>query len=164
MTLKKLYFLLLLLPLFSFTVLHEYYVSITQIDYSEKTKNLQITTRLFEDDLELALRKHYGDTLRLSKHQEKVDKHLANYLKRFFQVTINGEVVNLNFLGKEYDTGIALCYLEVENVSDIKSIEVSNTILFDIYENQENIIRTNINSKLKTFVLNANNTVKGVKF
>lgn len=164
MTLKKLSFFLLLLPLFSFTVLHEYYVSITQVDYSEKTKALQITTRLFEDDLEFALRKHYGDTLRLSKYPENVDKHLANYLKRFFKVTINGELVKLNYIGKEYDDGVALCYLEVENVARIKSIEISNTILFDIYENQENIIRTNINSKPKTFVLNANNSVEGVKF
>jgi hypothetical protein len=49
------------------------------------------------------------------------------------------------------------CYLEIENVEEIKSFEVTNQILFDMFQEQQNIVRTNINSKQKSFMLTTQN-------
>ena len=44
-------------------------------------------------------------------------------------------------------------YLEIEGVKEINSFEIQNLVLFDLYAEQQNIIRTNINSKNKSFIL-----------
>ena len=56
------------------------------------------------------------------------------------------------FIGKEYDGDIMRCYLEVEGVKNIQSFEISNKILFDLFEEQQNIIKTKINSKEKSVI------------
>ena len=42
--------LLLVLPLLAFSTAHKFYVSVTNINYSEKTEAIQITSRVFIDD------------------------------------------------------------------------------------------------------------------
>lgn len=166
MTLKKLTVFLFLIPLFSFKLLHEYYVSVTKIDFVKEKKAVQITSRLFTDDLESALRQQYGDTLRLnSKQNEKlISDYIGSYIKKTLFVTINGNPKKLNFIGNEYDLDVVISYMEIENVEQITTLKVSNKILYDVYSNQENIVRTHINSKNKTFILNKDNLEGIVKF
>ena len=59
----------------------------------------------------------------------------------------------VNFIGKAYKDDIAYCYLEVENVSKIQSIEVINRLLFDVYTEQQNIVKLKLNNKNKSFLL-----------
>lgn len=152
--------------LFGFTAIHDYYVSITQVEFVKSEKAVQITTRLFLDDLEKALQKNYGDTLKLNsgKNEKIIDNYLSRYLKQALTIKINGKQVPLDFLGKEYDIDVAICYIEIKNIEAITSFEVSNTALFNVFDNQENIVRTLINSKHKTFVLDKWNTTGSVKF
>ena len=39
----------------------------------------------------------------------------------------------------------------------ITSIEISNKILLDLYDEQQNMVKTKINSKQKSFLLNQGN-------
>ncbi len=139
----------------AFTAVHKYYVSVTQIDYVEERGELQITSRLFIDDLEKLLRERYDEGITLAGENEtkKVDIYLEKYLKQKIGIKINGEPKTLNFLGKEYEDDIAICYLEVSGIKSIESIEISNRVFFDIFEEQKNIIRMKINSKRKSFIL-----------
>ena len=52
----KKYIFLLVLPLLAFSVAHKFYVSVTNINYSEKDDAFQVTTRIFIDDLEEVLK------------------------------------------------------------------------------------------------------------
>ena len=49
------------------------------------------------------------------------------------------------------------CYLEIENIKSISTFQIKNKVLFDMFEDQKNVIRTNINNKNKTVVLTAQN-------
>ena len=69
-----------------------------------------------------------------------------------------GNEFSFAFLGKKYEDDIVYCYLEIEGVTEIKSLLITNDILCDLYREQENIVRTKISGKNKSFVLNkANN-------
>jgi len=57
------------------------------------------------------------------------------------------------FLGKEYEDDIALCYMEISDIKSINSVEITNSVLFELFDEQQNIIRTKINSKKKSFIL-----------
>lgn len=154
MSIKKL-LVLLILPLFAFTTAHKYYVSVTQIDYVKEKKAIQITSRIFIDDFERLLQERYDDKIILDtgKDEKQIDFYIEKYIKSKFLIKVNGALVNYKFLGKEYENDIVYCYIEIEDVEDVKSFEVENRILFDIFSDQKNVVRTFINSKHKTFVL-----------
>ena len=144
-----------LFALFSFSAVHKYYVSITQIEYVEDKQSVQIISRIFVDDIEKLVRQRYDKNITLNDGQDEViiDGYIKKYLSEKIYISINGAPSVLKFIGKEYDDDIMRCYLEIENVASIKSFEIQNKVLFDIFEEQKNIVRNNINGKNKTFVL-----------
>jgi len=153
----------ILLPLFAFTSMHKYYISVTQVNYVQEKESLQIISRIFIDDFENALRDHYDKNLILAEKNEpkEIDSYIGMYLKENLTVKINNNDSKITFIGKEYDGDIMRCYLEVEGVKNIASFEISNKILFDFLEDQQNIIKTKINSKQKSVIhtSQAHNTV-----
>ncbi|MGA1226859.1 MAG: DUF6702 family protein [Tamlana sp.] len=157
---SKFLLILFILPLFAFTSLHKYYISLTQINFIEEKQSLQITSRIFIDDLENLLRTRYDKNITLAGKDEPtiVNTYIEAYLKEKFTIKINNHEVNTNFVGKEYDGDIMRCYIEVEGVNNIKSIDISNQVLFDIFEDQQNIIKTFINSKHKSAILSQKKT------
>ena len=162
----KLLIALFVLPLFGLTAAHKYYISITQINYIQESKSVQIISRIFIDDFENLLKQRYDENITLASHDELqvTDLYIERYLTEKLQITINGKSVNLIFIGKEYDADIMKCYLEIESISSIESIEIKNKILFDLYDDQQNIIKTKINSKQKSFILISQNDKAVLKF
>lgn len=151
--------LILILPLFAFTGVHKYYISVTQIDYSQSKQSVQITSRIFIDDLEKLLRERYDGSITLAGKNESstTDTYIEKYLSEKIKIEINGKDAHITFIGKEYDTDIVKCYLEIEGVKKIESIEISNQILFDLFNDQQNIVKTKIYNKQKSFLLDKNN-------
>jgi len=151
----KLLIIIAMLPLLAFTTVHKYYLSVTNIEYVSDKQSVQIISRIFIDDLELVLRQRYDEniTLGTSKNEELIDAYIQKYLDHKIQIKINDTLVESIFIGKEYDNDVILCYLEIENVTSIKSFEITSQVLFDLFEKQQNIVKLKINSKNKSFVL-----------
>ena len=155
------YLLFFLVPLLAFTTAHKYYVSITEIHYVKAEQSVQIITRIFIDDLERLMRDRFDASITLAgkNEPETVDVYLAKYLKEKIQIQINGEVATLKFIGKEYDNDVAVCYIEIPNVENISEFEIRNHVLFDVFEEQQNVVRLDINDKEKSFILIAENDI-----
>jgi len=146
---------LIISSLVGWSTLHKYYVSHTQIHFAKEKKSVQITSGLFIDDFEKLLKERFDETIVLNSTHDQtlIDSYIEKYLLSRLEITINTETQKLIFLGKEYEDDIVYCYLEIENVETINTIEISNTLLFDLFQDQKNIVRTNINEKHKTFIL-----------
>jgi len=155
MKLLKIFIIIFALPLLAYTTIHKYYISVTKIEYVENKKAIQITSRIFIDDFESLLKTKHHDTITLGETNEPkiIDVYIKNYLKEKITIKINEEVVDVVFLGKEYDGDIMCCYLEIEGVKKIKSFKISNKILLDVFEDQQNIVKLKMNSKQKSFLL-----------
>lgn len=154
--LKK-FLLLLAIPMLAFTVAHKFYVSVTHVDYSEKDDALQITTRIFIDDLEAVLRERYSTETYLATDAETdaAAGLIEKYLRSRFTVRVNGDDRPFRFLGKKYDNDVVVCYLEVPELDlpRLKSLEVQNDILTDLFEEQQNVVHFQIKGEKKSFVL-----------
>ncbi|MEP1489758.1 MAG: DUF6702 family protein [Algibacter sp.] len=165
---KRFKFLLLslVIPLFAFTAMHKYYISVTQIEYIEEKKSVQITSRIFIDDFESLLRERYDDSLTLAENTESetINIYIERYLKEKIKIRINESDVNFMFIGKEYDGDIMRCYLEVVDVETINSIEIKNQVLFDLYTEQQNLIKLKVNSKQKSYILSPQNDTALLSF
>ncbi|MEP3839028.1 MAG: DUF6702 family protein [Algibacter sp.] len=162
----KFVFIFSILPLFAFTTMHKYYISVTQVDYVQEKESLQIISRIFIDDFENVLRTNYDENIILAGKDEPkaVDSLMNTYLQSNLKLEINNKPVLFNFIGKAYDGDIVRCYLEVEQVKYINVFSITNSILLDYQENQQNIVKTKINSQNKSFILTSNNTNALLKF
>lgn len=156
---SKFFFLLFLsVGLLSFSV-HKYYLSLTQIKFKEEQKSVQIIINVFMDDIELALNKDYNIDLQLTTKKELKDNdvYFEKYLKEKLQFKINGESKDYNYLGKEYDGDLVFFYLEIENITSITNIEVTNKILTFHFPTQQNLIKSKVGEKNKSVLLTKEN-------
>lgn len=155
MTLHKQLLLIIIIPFFGFSAAHQFYVSITQINYIPEKQSVQIISRFFIDDFETALNKQYNNKLILGDEEasETTNSYIKDYLENRMRIKINNQPVSIHYIGKAYEGAIMLCYIEVREVPMIHTFEISNKVLFDIYEDQKNIVRTQINSKQKSEIL-----------
>ncbi|MCH7524214.1 MAG: peptidase E [Bacteroidetes bacterium] len=162
----KFVLLILLLPLLAYSTAHKFYVSVTQVEYIKEKQTVQIISRIFIDDFEELIRQRYdeGITLDTSKEEIQIDFYIERYLQEKIKIKINDSIQTLVFIGKEYEDDIIYCYLEIKNISVIKSFEITNQILFDLYDEQQNIVRTKINSKNKSFILISQNDMGVLNF
>lgn len=157
MNILKKSILFLILPLFAFATVHKFYLSVTNVRYSEKDGAIQITSRIFIDDFENVLQERYGFDAELAtkNESEEADAYIEKYLRAKFAVEINGENASYNFIGKKYDADVMICYIEVPkiNLATTKSIQITNEILTDLFDEQQNIVHFKIDGKKKSFVL-----------
>ena len=151
------YLPILLMPLLISAVAHKFYVSVTNIEYADENKALQITTRIFIDDLEKALNDRYSIRAAMTTDDEisDLDTYVGKYLKRKLSIRINGQVTTVSYLGKEYKDDLVICYLEIEGIdlAMLNTLEVTNDILTELFEEQQNVVHLRIGEKKKSFIL-----------
>lgn len=135
--------------------LHKFYVSTIRVEYKPTNKTLQITMRVFIDDLQETINKNFDKNyeLALPNEPKEVDSFIQQYITKMFSIKINDKNVTYHYLGKEYESDMAFIYMEIENVTSIKSIEIRDEMLFDMFPDQKNIIKLFINDTKKTFFL-----------
>ena len=131
-------FFLLTLTAFS---AHKFYMGIYQINYAPEKKMLQITTRIFVDDLNKALEKKYKKTTHLGTVKEIPEDVvlMKKYLADKLRIKVNGSQLAMNFLSKEIESDVIVCYLSIRDISKIKSLEAYNSVLMDWDSEQQNI-------------------------
>jgi hypothetical protein len=132
---------ILFLSLSAFTF-HKFYVGVFQVNYAAEKKMIQITSRIFIDDLNNGLEKKYHKKTFVGTEKETqadVDL-LKKYLTEHFSIKINGQSKSIAFLSKEVEAGdVLVCYSRIKDVDKFKTIEISNTILVDWNSEQQNI-------------------------
>lgn len=145
-------FAALLLSLTSAAPAHKFHFSFTEINQNQQMNSLEITIRIFTDDLENILKSEEDPYIRLGDERESPNANhlIENYLNEHFHLLINGQASQLRFLGKEVDYDITFCYLELPQVPPTNSMTIKNTILFESFEDQLNRVRVEFNGWSRT--------------
>ena len=142
---KRLSLVLVLLILFicGAWLMHKFYVSLTEVRYNLQTERFEVSMRIFPDDLDRALLERTGIHTRLATELEHqgADSLLKIYLLKEFTLHVNGEELDLSYIGKEPESDAIWCYLESSQVSRPEAIIVHNAILTEIFPDQVNIIQ-----------------------
>jgi hypothetical protein len=159
----KTLFLLLLFPFLLGSTTHKFYVSITKVEFIEEQRSIQIISKLFIDDIEQTLQERYDPNVSIAteKETDRDVEFLKDYIFNKLNIQVNGNPATLTYIGREYDVDIMKVYIEVEDVSEVRSIEIENKILMDKYPEQQNIIHFKNQKTRKNLILDINNP-KGV--
>lgn len=132
--------------------IHPYHVGSVEFNYNKKSQTFEITGRFFTDDLENAVSKKAGKTLRFheSKQKELMNKALEAYASEYLKLKVNSNFVNVNYLGFEEDRESVNVYLESERIADPKKIETAVSFIYNLYDDQLNIIHIIIDGQRKS--------------
>ncbi|MFM2376485.1 MAG: hypothetical protein RLZZ165_1582 [Bacteroidota bacterium] len=135
---------------------HDFHVSITQIDHNPQTQSLEITLRIFTDDLEHTMRSLGGGELRLGEPRESPDANrlLLEYFQNRLAIRVNDQPSVLEWVGKEIEPDATWCYLEVFKVPVISSLQITNRVLMEAFDDQKNIIHLNASGQTRSLFLN----------
>jgi len=146
---------IVLFHLYFYLLPHPFHVSICEIDHDEKTNALQITHRIFLDDLEEGLNAFYNEKLDLlnPKDSDKINRLVEDYLSTRFTVIVNGKVKKIDYLGNEMGKDVMWCYMEITKVKKVNTIEIEDKILFEAFDNQSNIIHVDYHNQIKSLRL-----------
>ena len=133
---------------------HNFYVSTTSIRFVPEDKTFQITAQVFLDDFEAALRQYGNEKIKLipEASQEEIDRLVEDYFRKNLFFEVQGEVLDFDFLGKEYRNDLLVAYMEMKVDSSLSQFSFKNTILFDLHPDQKNIIHLKFASKRKSFL------------
>ena len=146
--------------------IHKFYMAIFQVNYAPEKKMLQITSRIFIDDLNLALEKKYGKKTFLGADKESADDQAV--LKKYFTENlifkVNGQTKSVLFLSKEQEGDLLICYCRVSDIPKMQSVEITNTVLTHWNSEQQNILHFNAFGEKKTFLFTSTKKTEVLKF
>ncbi|AZA56210.1 DUF6702 family protein [Chryseobacterium shandongense] len=151
---KKLLFLFsVFIIFFSFMeAKHPYHVGSVEINYNQKSKTFEITGRFFLDDLENGLNNKYGKTLHFNdpKFKAQLNEALKNYSAEYFKLKGNNKFLNVSFVGYEEDHESVNVYLESEKIDNPKKVETAVSFLYNLFDDQINIVHIIVNGERKS--------------
>ena len=158
-------FIFLLLS-FSFGMQHPYYMSITQIDENAKAKTLEVAVKVFSEDLESVLEKLYKKQINIhtAKELEGTNDRIAAYIAANFSIESNHKKCNWRFIGKEKEDDATWIYIEFDEISAVSSLKVTNTILTELHESQNNIVHIAVNHQSKSYLLSRNKPFAEIQY
>ena len=156
------FFGILFLTLTSFSV-HKFYVALYQVNYAPEKKMLQITARIFVDDLNNALGKKYQKKINLGSEKEsEEDLNLfKKYFSEKFSIKVNGQLKPIQFLSKEMEGDVLVCYFSIKDIHKVNSLEIYNSVITETNSEQQNIMHFNV-SGIKNTLLFTESTSKGL--
>ncbi len=136
-------------------IAHPFYISLTEIRYNPKEKSLEISQKIFRDDLENALTGQYKTRVNFLAPGNKADleKKIKNYILENNDISINGEKVVLNYLGYELEEEAIWFYLEALKIPSPKSADIRNSILHKNFDSQQNIVNFYLGKSPKSLIL-----------
>ena len=126
----------------SIYLLHPFHVSVCEITFNKESSGLEISQRIFIDDLETTLNNKYDQQLDLLNPTDRplLRKLLNNYLTASIQISINEKLMEFQFLGYELEEDGIWCYLEIQEIEKIDRLTINNEILMEEFDDQSNII------------------------
>ncbi len=119
---------------------HDFFISILTIRHAPHTRTLDLTWRMTAHDVEHAL-ENVADLKLASAHEHpKADSLLNAYFHEHLTLKVNDRPVDWIWVGKELESENLYCYLQVEGVDSLGTLTVSNTLLQDLFYEQQNIV------------------------
>ena len=131
---------------------HPYHLGSVEINYNSKSKTFEITGRFFLDDLENGLSQKYGKSFHFNdvKYKAQLNEALKNYSAEYFKLKTDNKFLKVNYVGYEEDNESVNLYLESETVAAPKKVETAVSFLYNLFEDQINIVHIIINGNRKS--------------
>jgi hypothetical protein len=138
------------------TAVHPLYVSVSEINYNATDKNLEISCKIFTDDFEKTLTTLYNKKVDLFSPKDKAetDRQVSDYVRKRLLIKLDGKDVTLEFVGFERENDAIWSYFQAAVPTAPKKVDISNSILYEAYDKQLNLMHVSVGGTRKSMRLN----------
>lgn len=135
--------------------LHPFFVSVIDMKHNVQEKDMEVSLRIFTDDLEAALKKKYNVITDLSKsaNNAATNNTIAKYIQSQLQITVDGKVKVMKYIGYEIIKESVWVYVEFEDVTTVKKLHITCSLLYECQDKQSNIFNIKANGAEKNYKL-----------
>ena len=135
---------------------HPIFVSVTEIEHNAKESRLEISCRIFSNDIEASLRNQTKLKLDVLHPSDKSQMNvlMSNYINAHLKIWVNDKLLPVQYLGYEKDEEAIRVYLMAENVKKVKTLKVDDSILYEYKPEQISLIHATIEGERKSTKLN----------
>ena len=128
--------------------------------YNPKGKTVEISLRVFSDDLEKALSANHQNQKFVFEINDKNDPFVEQYIRKHFIITNpKNQERNYQYIGKEKEGEAIWIYLEMPLIDSLKGSKIQNDVLMEFFDDQTNIVNIFINNDKKSYLYNVKNKV-----
>ncbi len=149
----KYFFIFLVTSFFA----HNYHVSNTLVHHNGAANTLEITVKIFYDDMK-RLREMKEESATTMDFVFDTDK----YIQENLILKINNLSMTLDPIGREVEDEMVYCYFEVHNLPDVVVFDVTDSLLFDLYPDQTNMVDVEMNGWTKRVLLTSKQSTERV--
>ena len=133
---------------------HPIYMSVTEIEHNAKEKTLEISCRIFTNDLETTLRQSNKGVIDLDllkpKDKTATNKLVNDYIQKHLSIVVDGKPVALQFLGYEQQEDAINSFFQVNNINSVKKISITDNILYEYKSEQISLLHVTVNGNRKS--------------
>lgn len=152
---KKLLLSFLFLAFLTLSSFHPFHFGVTEMHFNTQSQTMEISCKLFTNDLESILKKKFGKSIDLIKHHEaqEVKTLLQSYIQEHLQIKSGQQYISFKILGSEHEDSAIWIHLESQKLNHPKELYIQNSLLFDLFDDQANILHLDINGQKKSYKL-----------
>jgi hypothetical protein len=131
---------------------HRYHTSVTRMEYNGQDKDVEITIQTFVNDVEDILSKRAGVRVQLDGGKDAEQK-VYDYLRSSLEIQNPAVKSELQWVGMEVKGESLWVYATAQMPKGIAHTSVRNTFLFDLFNDQVNIVNVISEGKKTGLVL-----------
>jgi hypothetical protein len=140
---------------------HKYHTSVTRLEYNAEDSSVEITVQTFTDDIEAILTKRTGRNIRLDASKDS-GRLVLDYLRDAFELRANDANLELQWVGLEMNGGTAWLYVLAKLPGGLSKAALRNALLFDLFEDQVNIVNVLNNGKKRSLVFRRGDDMQAI--
>lgn len=146
--------------------MHPLHVSVTEIKFDEKDKELEITARIFLDDLEAAIRQDVQQpTLDILKPTNgTADALIGSYWLKNISILVDRKEAKVKYLGYEIEGDVVIVYSYAPGIKKLNHITITQQTITELFDDQSNIVHVTKAETIRSLRLTRQTTSDSILF
>jgi hypothetical protein len=151
---------------------HPFHVSVVEINHNAADKTLEISCKIFTDDFEKVLAQNYPQG---ALHKTKIDlinptdkavmdTLVKKYITSHVSLLVDGKPAPLIYIGFERESEAVYGYMQGDNISNPKKIDITNKLMYDLFTDQVNLMHMIVGGNRKSTKLDYPQTIAKFEF
>ena len=134
---------------------HPIHLSVTEVNHNAAEKTLEISCKIFTDDFEQILSRNYNTKVDLTNPPDRaaMAKLINDYIQKRLTIQADGKTVKYEALGFEKDQDVVYAYFEAAAETTPKTLVFTNTLLYDLFDDQISLLHITVGGKRKSYKL-----------
>ena len=139
--------------------IHPFKISVSELNFNEKNNSIEVTIKIFQDDLEYTLDQINHSEITLEENRKDLDQIISTYLRQKFVVKVNNNIMTAKFVGYELEEDVIWIYIEYIQINKLQEVSINNQLLVEAFPGQSNLVHFKYHDEIKSRMCSKDNNI-----